>query len=182
MLRYDRNELIAHKRRPSGDCFVQQHSQRVKIASGFSRTPQHQLGRHINYSADQRAFESDPGKIRAHRQSEITELGCSILREPDVSRLQIAMNDALAMAMDQRLANLRCNPDDLFEREAVFIRALYEIRHRAAFDILADYEWSALLVADVVDRHDVRMTAEPSHRLCLTSKSRDTFGAQIICF
>src|ERR1700693_1104250 len=116
MLRNDGDELIAHERRSSSDDFVEQHPQRVEIASGFRLMAQHKLGWHVDYSADQCSLQRDPRKISAGGQPEIPKLRCAVLCEQDIPRLQITMNNPKAVAVHQRLANLRRDPYDLVKR------------------------------------------------------------------
>src|SRR5258706_15723029 len=64
----------------------------------------------------------------------------------------------------------------------MLISTLQEIGHRAALDILADNERSAVLLSDVIDSYNLRMTTESRHGLCFADKAGDAISAQLISF
>src|SRR6266404_428099 len=64
----------------------------------------------------------------------------------------------------------------------MLISTFKEVGHRAALDILADNERSAVLISDVIDSYNVRMTTEPRHGLCFADKAGDAISAQLISF
>ena len=87
------------------------------------------------------------------RQSEVEQLRAR-LREHDVAGLQIPVDDARAVRLVERRRDLDRRLERLVDRE----RALRQpIRQRLAFEILHDEERGAVLLADVVQRADVRM-------------------------
>ena len=79
MLRDDGDELIADERRPSRNGFIKHYPERVEIASWFGLVSEHQLGWHIDYSADKSTLQGDPRKICAGREPEISKFSRAVL-------------------------------------------------------------------------------------------------------
>ena len=95
-------------------------------------------------------------------QAEVEQLRAG-LRQHDVPRLHVAMHDAQPMRRIERSHDLVGIGQCLRERN----RAALEARGQGlAFQVFHDEEGDAVLVADIVDRTDVRMD-ESSDRLRL---------------
>src|SRR6266849_1503682 len=180
MLRNDGDKLIADKRWPACDHLVEHYAQGIQIASRFCLMPQHYFGWHVNYSTDQSSFQCDPRKISAGGQPEIAEFRCAVLRKPDISGLQIAVNDPQAVAVHQRLANLGTETQNLFKGQSMFVGGSQEIGNRPALNILADNKGSACFVLDVVDGNYIGVTTQPGHRLGLSNEARDAISPELI--
>src|SRR6185295_7946967 len=88
---------------------------------------------------------------RALRQSEVQQLR-SGTREKDVSRLEVAMDDAGPMGSVQGASDLNRVLERLIEREGSLLQLLLE---RIALQILHNEERCAVLLADVVQWTDV---------------------------
>ena len=88
------------------------------------------------------------------RQPEIEQLRAR-LRQHDVAGLQVAMDDAFAMRLVERVRNLNPKLQRLVERQCALRQSLGQ---RLALQVLHDQEVDAVLTTDVVDVADVRMT------------------------
>ena len=84
-------------------------------------------------------------------QAEVEQLGAR-LREHDVSRLQIAMDDVLPVRAVQGFGHLDAIRHGLVERN-LFARE--PLRQRLPFDILHDQEVNRALLPDIVQRTDI---------------------------
>src|SRR5437016_386094 len=111
------------------------------------------------------------------RDPEIEELR-SHRRQHDVGRLEVAMNDALAVRRIQSVSYLYRAPH---QRAAVHRPVLQSLGKRVAFQVLHHEEVDALLAADVIQRTDLgvieagdrsRLAFEPFARLRLPGRSR----------
>src|SRR5205085_6070634 len=76
------------------------------------------------------------------------------LREHDVGRLQIAMDDSFAVRAVERRRDLDAVAKDLIERQRSFAQSIGE---RFAVEELHDEKVHAVVEANVVQRADVRM-------------------------
>src|SRR5262249_51261005 len=107
--------------------------------------------------AGRRAREG--GRDTGPRQAEVEQLrvqsaAAASARQKDVARLEIAMDDAGAMGAVERGGHLRRDG----ERVGEWQRPAREARReRLAFEALHDDERGAAIVADVMQRADVRM-------------------------
>jgi len=87
------------------------------------------------------------------RQPEVEQLHAR-LRHHDVRRLEVAMNDPLAMGLVQRIGDLDPEAQNLGERQWAFAQAFSE---SLAFEVLHHQVIDAVLAADIVESADVRM-------------------------
>ena len=71
------------------------------------------------------------------------------LRQHDVARLEIAMDDAGAMGCGECVGDLNPNLQRLVERQRTFLQSLFQ---RLAFQVLHDQEVDPVLATDVVTR------------------------------
>ncbi len=95
-------------------------------------------------------FRLRPAQLR---QAEVEELHAR-LRQHHVAGLQVPVHDPMPMRLVQRVGDLDAVAQRLLERE----RPLHEpVRERLAFEVLHDQVLDAVLIADVVERADVRM-------------------------
>ncbi len=74
------------------------------------------------------------------------------------------MDDAPAVRVDQRLADLVRDAQRVFERQPMAIGLLEQIFERATRHVLAYDKEPARVLADVIDIDDVGMLAELAHR------------------
>jgi hypothetical protein len=118
---------------------------------------------------------------RRLRQSKIEELGCAAFRDHDVGGLQIAVHDSGPMRSVQGIADLHPDAQQFRQRQCA---AAQPVGQGLPFQVLHHQEIGALLVADVIQRADVRMVERGNglrlalkallytHCLCYESASR----------
>ena len=87
------------------------------------------------------------------RDPEIEQLGASG-RQHDVGGFQIAMDDAVAVRVGERIGNLNRVAQDLVQGQCA---ASDPLGQRFALEILHDDELDAVLLTDVIQGTDVRM-------------------------
>jgi hypothetical protein len=88
------------------------------------------------------------------RQAEIEDLDAGVSRDEDVLRFQVAMNDAFLMRRGQAARDLHRDVDRAPRRQ----RSLRQpVAKRLAIEQLRDDEPQTALVADVIQREDIRM-------------------------
>ena len=102
--------------------------------------------------------------------AEITDLHRAVGQEKDICRLDVAVDHALAMRIVERAQDLRHDPHDIGNAEAL---VRFETRlELAPLDKFHRDIPDAGFVAKIVDRHDVRLV-EPARRLRLAAKAVD---------
>ena len=112
------------------------------------------------------------GFLRQLGQAEVEQLR-SRLGEHDVAGLQIAVGDALAMRLVQRIRNLDGVLQYLLDRQRTFQQPLREC---LAFEIFHHQKIDFVLMAGVVERADVRMV-QAGDGLCFALKALAQFSA-----
>ena len=105
------------------------------------------------------------------RQTKVQQLRAG-LGEHDVAGLQIAMRDAFAVSLVQRVGNLDGVLQHLLHRQRTFLQPL---RERLAFEIFHHQKINSVLMADVVEGADVRMI-QAGDRFCFALESLAQFG------
>ena len=174
---------VSDEGRPAGDHLVEYDAERVEVAPRSGLLAERLLGRHVREGAHHRPFLREPWTIDCHREAEVAELGESLAREPDVTRLHVSVDDSVSVGTLKGLADLIDDAQRPAEAKPV-IRAFFEqLREGAAGDVLADDVRLPLLLGHVMDGDDRRMLAEPRHRLGLAADAGDTtlverFGLQ----
>ena len=147
--------------------FVHDRAERENIRARVHFLGLNLLRRHILQRPKDRSFARDgvlhrrklrkrsdrSGFLRQLRQAEVEQLGPR-LREHDVAGFQIAVGDALAMRLVQRIGNLDCELQHLLDRQRASLQSL---RERLAFDIFHHQKIDVVLVAGIEKRADVRM-------------------------
>jgi hypothetical protein len=163
----DGDGLIAHKGRTPGDHLVEHRPKGVKIRSRRHPSTHGLLRRHVRDGSHHHAGLGETGAVEGKREPEVAKFGGAVGGEPDVSRLEVAVDDALAVGVLQRPAHLVGDADRLGEGDTVALRLFDQALHVATGHELAHQVWLAPLLADVVDAHDVGVVAQPPHGLGL---------------
>ena len=148
---------LAEERHSAGEHLVEDDAERVHVteradlleeAGGLLRR---HVGRRTHDGAGTRLIDV---LVELLGQAEVGHLGHTVGRQQHVDRLQVAMNDALAVGrrdgLGQRLKHLR-RPTRRLRRPG------HLAGQTAALDELQREERQVLDLADLVDLHDVRM-------------------------
>ncbi len=150
-----------------GEHLVEHGAKREDIGTSVSLLAFQLLGRHVLERAQDRALHGQARRRRRqHRhattrrtwrstlcEAEVEELR-SGLRQHDVPRLQISMDDAGTMGFVERVCDLHGVPQREVEGKCASAES---IRERLAFQIPHDQEVDAIVMTDVMERADVRM-------------------------
>ena len=169
------------KRTPSRDHLVKDHAERKDVRPVIDRARFDLFRRHVLIRSDDRPFgrqrlaprrrflfvERFRDWIGELRETEIEQLRAAA-RDHDVARLQIAMDDAGAMGVLERLRDLRRQLQKLTPRQRP---AGEQIGQRLSFEILHHQVFGVAVSADVVKRADVRMR-EPGNGARLAFETR----------
>ena len=125
--------------------------------------------------------EADRRPPHQPREAEIEQLHVrrprrAAAHDHDVRRLQIAVHDALPMGALERSRDLFADRQDLVERQT---SALDPARQRLSLDELHDQVVGLLIVADVVERADVRIVqCRDGARFALEARPRLRIGGE----
>jgi hypothetical protein len=153
----------AGKGQIAGSQLVKHHAERPDIAALVVLPAEQDLWCHVGERAGQLAGLDvgtracrfiGVGRIGPARQPEVEDLGPAVGRDDDVGRLEVAVNDAVPVRVDEGVGNLEAVTDDRLGGETA-VRD--QLRQRLAVDELHRDERSPVRRADLVDRADVRM-------------------------
>ena len=90
---------------------------------------------------------------RLFRQPKIQQLR-ACLRQHDVARLQISVDDTLSMGLVEGRGDFNGNPQKLLSGQRALLQPL---RQRLSFQVLHHQKIKSLLSANVMERADIRM-------------------------
>jgi hypothetical protein len=166
----DRDGVVPDEGRPARQQLVEHCAERVEVRAGVRGAPHPLLRRHVRHRAEHRPLAGEWPAVGRDRQPEVAELRGAVRAQPDVLRLDVAVHDAARMRMGEGLCDLLGGPDGVEHRQPVALGLLEARGELAAGHELADDVEPPVLLADVVDHHDVRVVAEPPHRLALAAR------------
>ncbi len=181
---HDLAEGLPLERQPAGQHLVEHHAQREQVRARIGGPPERLLRRHVGHRAEHRpghrVVGDGDGDIRRSvlprlhelRQAEVEHFHLAARVDDDVGALDVAMNDAAAVCLDQRVPDLPRDVHRVADRQRPAGGAR---REHVAFDVLHDEEVGALVFADVVDRGDVRR-AQRRGRPGFGEKARPPLG------
>src|SRR3989442_6752147 len=152
---------------PSRHHLIENRPQREYVTPPIDLCALHLLRRHVLKCSDDRALLRHRRSLRHGRserrstgerggdprQTEIQKLR-SARRQHDVARLQVAMDDPLAMSFVERVGNLCAVFQSLVERQRTFLQTLGK---RLSLHALHYQVVHAILLAHVIKHTDVRM-------------------------
>src|SRR5262249_49408965 len=157
---------ITAKGPPPGDHFVEDHAEREDVRAMIRILAAHLLRRHVTDRAHNHPRIGDPflrGRVLVYAakllrvefgKTEIEDLHPPIVRDEQVLRLQITMDDAFGMSGGQSLGDLPRVINGLSRSDWSL---LYRRAQLFAFEQLGDEIGRAFILADVVNREDVRV-------------------------
>ena len=159
----------AVERHLAGRHLVNHRAERKQIAARVNLFAAHLLGRHVRHGAQHGAGTGEMLRagvgnlglgfravfLRAHlRQSEVENLGVPAPRDENVRRLDVAMNDALAVRRIQRVGHFGSE----IEQQLVLHRTPGDaMLQRYAVEEFHHHEDAAVFFADVVNSADIGM-------------------------
>ncbi len=171
---------LAGERRLAEQALVEHHAEREDVGARVDLVrARHLLGTEVGDRADERARMRDPRELALERRASEPEVhdanphAVALGRSPDheVLGLDVAVDDALRVAVRERVGDLDADVDDLAEPQ----RALAQERaHVRSVDDRHDEEERALVPPDVVDgddrgvvhlRDDLRLALEAQLRV-----------------
>ncbi len=174
------------------DHLVDDGAQRPEVRPRIRRPPLQLLRRHVLKGADDHALPRQARGLRGHRrhhlhrrrlvpvpgqlrQPEVEQLRAA-LRQHDVPGLQVPVDHALPVRGAQGVRDLRGDRQRLLQRQRPFLQAL---RERLPGEVLHHEEHLALVIADVVERADVRVVqAGDGLRLALEASAAFGVGTE----
>jgi hypothetical protein len=182
-----RRLALAGKGLAPGRHFVKHGAERENVRAGVGLSALELLGRHVLERPQDRSFLGQrrrdgpgwklghvghaPGRRRQARQSEVEQLHAGS-GDYHVSRLQVAVDDARPVSAVESIGDLCAAGEDLRQRELAFAKADGE---RFTLDALHHEVLDTVLVADVVERADVRVS-QSGNRLRLALESLPDLG------
>ena len=172
VLHRDLDRLLARERDGAREHLVEHDADRVEIGGGADRAAARLLGGEVLGRADDR---SDLGHLAGAgaRDAEVGDLAAAILADEHVVRLDVAMDDAVAVREPDGGQDLACVVHgDRHGQRALADDQLLEGR---PLQVLHGDVRGALGLATVVDRHDVRV-GEACGVLGLAAEALDEAG------
>ncbi len=161
----DARHALPHESLAAGEHLVQDRAEREDVAARIGLLAFQLLRGHVPDGAEdssllgqvfgagghQGGAQGGVGTLAELRQTEVEKLG-SGLGEHDVARLQVAVQDAMAMGLGQRVGDVDGVAQGLREGK----RARREpLREALALQVLHDQEVDAILLANVIEGADV---------------------------
>ena len=131
---HQRDLRLRVERRPAGDQVVQHGGQRVDVGAAVERVAVDLLGRHVGERAD--AVDLRAVGVGVEDAAEVAQLDVDDLavlqHGQDVGRLDVAVDQALAIDVAERHRALEADLDDLLERQQLVGAAELAQRARRA--------------------------------------------------
>ena len=180
MLRDHGYRVVTDEGRAPGHHLVQHAAERVEIARRRRLAAHRLLRRHVARRAHHHPGHRQARTIQCYRQPEVADLRHARSVEPDVSRFQITVHDAARVRVLEAGADLLGDTHHLLDRQPVIFSPLQHRRQIAAGHVLRDDVRVPLVVAGVEHGHDVRVIAEPPHRLRLALHARASVGVEAL--
>src|SRR5262249_34258674 len=181
MLADHRQGVVAGERRPARHHLVEQCPERVEVTPRVGRAAERLLRSHVEGGAKHHPGHREPRAIERGGEPEVAELRNTPRCEPHVPRLDVAVHDAVAMCVLERLAHLLGDRVRAVERQTMGGGTAQEGFHVAVRHELGHDVRMAVLLTDVVHGNDVGMVTEARHCLRIvanpgTTGVIETFG------
>ena len=160
---HDRRAVV--ERQPPGRHLIRDETDRVEVGPGSHLARRDLLGRHVRGGAEAIAGPGQrraPRSIESPRDAEIGDLHASVRAHQDVLGLDVAMHEALLVRIAEPREHALEHAEQL--REAQLLRRLLEPRaQRPTLEELHDDVRQAVVLEEVMDRDDVRVTQRRHH-------------------
>src|SRR4030042_838626 len=86
--------VVAGEGGPTGERLVEAGPEAVEVASGVDLPAQGLLWGHVGHGSHHHAGLGHAGEVGGHRQAKVAQFGVALSAEPDVARLDVAVDDA----------------------------------------------------------------------------------------
>ncbi len=169
VLHRDLERRVARERDRAREHLVEDDPDRVDVGGGADRRAPRLLGRQVLRRADDRAGLGHLARPGAG-DAEVHHLQPPVRCDRDVVRLDVAVDDAVAVREPERREDLACVVDR--DRDRRRTARDQELLEGAALQVLHRDVVGALGLAAVVDRDDVRMR-QPGRVLRLAAEALD---------
>ncbi len=157
-LGHDGLHVAAQKRRIAGQHFVRDRTQRVEVAAGVDGALAHRLlGAHVLRRAEAQSSLRHAlagGALHSERDTEVGD-ECAAIVQENVLRLDVAMNDVLAMCAIERTGDFACDAHRVGKRQLSF--ALHSCAQRFAGHERHHVVQQPVSLSAVKQRQNVRM-------------------------
>ena len=174
MLVGDRKGRIARERRSPEEHLVEDDPEGVEVAAGVDGPALGLLGREVRGGAHHRSGLCQLGLVADHRRCdpEVCDLDVPVGGHEDVAGLDIAVDEPVAVCKSEGCRNVGGDLCGTVGMQRPL--GTEDLGEAATLDVLHDDEVGALLLAPVVDAHDVgvvevggrlRLAAEPFHEV-----------------
>ena len=142
---------------PAGEELVRDDTERIAVARRSRRLASSLLGREIPGGPEHRPGKGQGVEARCGRDAEVGHVHAVLLVQQEIRGLHVSMHDALSVRGVQTRGSLA----EPLGRQARSNRGGSDsIVDRAPVQVLHDDERLAVVLADVEDRHDVRVRRE----------------------
>ena len=144
-------EGVARVLAATGEALDEHQAQRVDVDGAVDRLAADLLGAQVRGGADDHAGGGDGRGVVDGGDPEVREVGAALGVEQHVAGLDVAVHHPAAVHVGERVGERGAQRDDVDDRQRPRTDPL---RQRVALDELHDEVGAAVLVADVVDRHE----------------------------
>ena len=157
-----RRNRLALERAPSAQELERDNGKRVAVARGCRVLALCLLGREVAGRAEHRARHRQRVHSGGAGDSEVRDVDVVVPVEQEVRRLDVSVDDAMAVGGVERRGRL----PEPFERLPDLLGAVYTdpVLEGTAAQVLHDDEGPLRVLADVEDRDDVRLPGQPRRR------------------
>ena len=171
---------LADERHVAGDGLDEHEAERVEVGAPVEPARGALLRRRVARGAEHRARRLGPARLGERAgEAEVGDAHDAVLVEEEVGRLDVAVHEPAAVRVLERRGDLAADVRGLRRREPD--AGVEHPAQRAALEQLEDHERDAVVLAPVVDGHDVRVVqrrrelglgAEPAQEARVVRKAR----------
>jgi hypothetical protein len=132
----DRHRLVAHEGRATTDHLVEHRAETIQVGARRDLPAHRLLRRHVRHCPDHHAGLGQSRAVHRHREAEVADHRPAILRQPDIPRFQVAMDDALRVDELQTLTRIDSQLHGLLDRQSMPLGLLNQ-----PFDVASRQQW-----------------------------------------
>ncbi len=159
---------LACKRPFAGEELERDDPERVAIACRRRPLAERLFRREVTGGSEHRSVSRQRREPRGARDAEVGDVQVAFTVDQEIPRLDVPVDDPVRVRVIERLPSLLEPPQRVRRRlAAVLLQPLLE---RGAVDVLHDDVGPLAGLADVVDRHDVRLVGDARRGACLAGE------------